>query len=110
MLSHRDLALIPVPLARRLVGCPRGSQAAPRSADEAAELPAWPDVPTTVSVLASDLGRPLLAVSVRLSALASQAPPPLRAKLLAEVDEIDTIIATARELLLSPPVPDDRRN
>lgn len=83
MITQRDLAGIPISQARGAV-----------------EPPAHPELPAAVAILAEHLGGPLLRVTLRLTALASQAPPPLRAQLLAQVEEIDELIHTARQLLL----------
>jgi hypothetical protein len=79
---------------RDLAGIPNGQACGP------AEQPQHPELPGAVAILAEHLGGPLLRVTVRLTALASQAPLPLRDQLLAQVEEIDELIHTARQLLI----------
>lgn len=83
MITQRDLA-----------GIPNSQACGP------AEQPQHPELPGAVAILAEHLGGPLLRVTLRLTALASQAPLPLRDQLLAQVEEIDELIHTARQLLI----------
>jgi hypothetical protein len=64
------------------------------------ERPQHPELPGVAAVVAEQLGSSLLRVTLRLTSLASQARPPLRDHLLAQVEEIDELMHAVRELLV----------